>query len=225
MVLLFGVAVFVAAAPDRSSKIQVANTGLLPIIGAVDDGTLRFPRKVSSGQPSASPSTTPATTATATPGSGLGDLFNQTVSKNNGSTASHLQSLEQLAKLIARRPQGYGIGTAGQVSDRFSKTKVGGESSYLTVGVELGVAGMVVYLLVFAGAVWVSWRAVYSSISIWERTVFLGVAIAWIAISVDGIFAEVTLNLFAMYVLSWMAGAAASTLQLFPMPRDAAVNL
>jgi hypothetical protein len=216
--LLFTAASFVSEAPNVSTRIQVSNTGLLPLLGAAGKGTPQLGHAPNTVLPDASPAAstvaastvTAAATPAATSGTGAGDLLTQSLSQNNTSTVRHLRSLEHVAGIIARHPQGYGIGTAGQVGNRFSVANVGGETAYLKVGVELGMLGLALYLLSFGGAAWAVWRVAFTGESGLTRAVYLGVAIAWVAILLDGIFAEVTLNLFAMYVLWWMAGAAVS---------------
>ncbi len=145
-------------------------------------------------------------------GNAAGVLFQASAGSDNASTAGHLQSLKYLGTLMLRRPMGYGIGAAGAVGDRFN-THIGGETSYLTVGVDLGVLGFLIYMGLFAGAVWNCWLLARTRQPLLERAVFLGVALSWTIIAVDGVFAEVTLNLFAMFVLWWLAGAATTRLR------------
>jgi glycosyltransferase involved in cell wall biosynthesis len=188
--LLVSVATFVVQAPDDHARVHLANTGLVRL--------LMLP-----------PSSQPPHSR-----SGASELLSQSSSGNNPSTVGHLQSLVKLTGAILRHPQGYGIGTSGQVGNRFANVDLSGETSYLSVGVELGVLGLLLYLAIFAGAIFACWRAVRSRLPLLERTVLLGVAIAWLTIFVHGIFAEVTLNTFAMYFLFWMAGTAVSLLQM-----------
>jgi glycosyltransferase involved in cell wall biosynthesis len=190
-VLLVSVAAFVIQAPNDHARIHLANTGLVRLIAQEQNGQL-----------------TPSHNR-----GGAGELLKQSSSGRNASTVGHLQSLVKLSGAIVRHPQGYGIGTSGQVGNRFANTDLGGETSYLSVGVELGVLGLLLYLALFAGAIFACWRAVRSHLPLLERTVLLGVAIAWVTIFLDGIFTEVTLNTFAMFFLFWMAGAAVTLVQ------------
>jgi glycosyltransferase involved in cell wall biosynthesis len=202
--LLVSVAAFVIQAPNDHARIHLANTGLVRLIAMEQSGQLTRGK------------------------GGLRELLGQSSSGKNASTVGHVQSLATLTGAILRHPQGYGIGTSGQVGNRFANAQLGGETSYLSVGVELGVLGMLLYLLLFAGAIFACWRAVRSRLSLLERTVMLGVAIAWLTIFIDGVFAEVTLNLFAMFFLFWMAGAAITLVQesrVVPAPEGAAAPL
>jgi glycosyltransferase involved in cell wall biosynthesis len=189
-VLLVTVAAFVIGAPNDNARVHLANTGLVRLIALEQNGELVRGK------------------------GGAGELLRQSSSGHNASTVGHFSSLADLSGVILHHPQGYGIGTSGQVGTRFVKGKFDGETSYLSVGVELGVLGMLLYLALFAGAIFACWRGVYSRLSLLERTVLLGVAIAWLAIFIDGVFAEVTLNTFAMFFLFWMAGAAITLVQL-----------
>lgn len=119
----------------------------------------------------------------------------------------HLSSLKDLLGLLQHRPIGYGIGTAGAVGVRFG-SGVGAESSYLNVGVGLGVLGLALFLGVLLGAAYVcfqGWRARGDRLT---RLALFGVGLAWVATLADGVVAEVTINLFVMFLLFWLAGSA-----------------
>ncbi|HEV2236200.1 MAG TPA: glycosyltransferase family 1 protein, partial [Ktedonobacterales bacterium] len=186
--LLISVASFVVQTSVDQIRIQRANTGLVQLIAEEQSGAVSR-------------------------GNGTRELLTQSSNGNNPSTVGHLGSLVKLSGAIIHHPQGYGIGASGQVGTRFTKLGFDGETSYLSVGVELGLLGMLLYLGVFAGAIFACWRGVRSRLPLLERTVLLGVGIAWLTIFLDGIFTEVTLNTFAMYFLFWMAGAAVTLVQ------------
>src|SRR5260221_3404502 len=139
--LLLAVAWFVVQAPNDDGRYLVANTGLVSLL-ANTSGSRR---------------------------GDLSQLLHQSTSANNPSTVSHLQSLVILARVIVHHPQGYGIGTSGQVGTRFATGTSGGETSYLSVGGELGVVGLLLYLAAFISAVFVCWRAADLPLSLLHR--------------------------------------------------------
>lgn len=139
-------------------------------------------------------------------------LFLQSARPDNGSTLGHVASLKQLAGLMIKHPLGMGLGVAGEVGVRFH-TNIGAEDSFLSVGVQLGVLGFLLYLAVFAGVILICWRASRTRIEPWLRAVYLGAAVAWLLVVLNGVIAEITLNLFAMYLLFWLAGMAATQIE------------
>jgi hypothetical protein len=75
-------------------------------------------------------------------GSGL----KQTVSLGEPSIRSHLDSLRDGLKTVGRHPQGYGLGNGGQTASRFGVPLKAGESTYTEVGVDVGLAGMIIFV-------------------------------------------------------------------------------
>lgn len=73
---------------------------------------------------------------------------NAPASVNESSLGEHWRSLEDGVATIARHPQGYGLGNAGQTASRTGTPLKAGESNYTELGVELGMVGALV---------WVAW--------------------------------------------------------------------
>lgn len=224
----------VASVASIPARLAIADHGLVPsALGAhfppemPDTPAATSKQSTSSTSPSASSPSTPvpgatppSATATPTPAGGAGGVFQQSLSANNSSTQSHLKSLRMLLRLMTERPFGYSVGAAGQVGVR-SGTNIGGESAYFTVGVDLGVLGLLLYAAIFLGAFMVCYRG-------WRKrghtamsqpksqatsggllpSLLLGAAVAWGGVLVNGGISEVTLDPFVMYVLWWLAGVA-----------------
>jgi len=62
------------------------------------------------------------------------------------SLRSHLTNLRDGLETVARHPQGYGLGNAGATAARFDVPLRAGESNYTEIGVETGLAGMLLFL-------------------------------------------------------------------------------
>ena len=77
------------------------------------------------------------------------------LSGGESSTASHLRNLRDGIEAVLRHPQGYGLGNAGTVAKRTGVEIRAGESTYTEIGVETGLAGMLLFaawsLAVLAG--------------------------------------------------------------------------
>lgn len=67
-------------------------------------------------------------------------------SASEPSLHSHWASLKDGLRTMARHPQGYGLGNVGQTASRTGTPLKAGESNYTELGVELGVAGAVLWL-------------------------------------------------------------------------------
>ncbi|HEU0336993.1 MAG TPA: O-antigen ligase family protein [Gaiellaceae bacterium] len=90
------------------------------------------------------------------------------LSGDEASTASHLRNLRDGLETVFRHPQGYGLGNAGTVARRTGIAPKAGESTYTELGVETGVAGMLLF---------VAWSLAVLA-ALWQRTAWLTAAFA-----------------------------------------------
>jgi hypothetical protein len=90
------------------------------------------------------------------------------LSGDESSTASHLRNLRDGLEAVIRHPHGYGLGNAGTVARRTGITPKAGESTYTELGVETGVAGMLLF---------VAWSAAVLA-ALWQRSAWLTAAFA-----------------------------------------------
>jgi hypothetical protein len=75
-----------------------------------------------------------------------GGLPEDELSLNEPSIRSHLTNLRDGLETVVRHPQGYGLGNAGAVAARTDTELKAGESNYTELGVELGVAGLALFV-------------------------------------------------------------------------------
>ncbi len=68
------------------------------------------------------------------------------LSPNEPSFKSHVTNLRDGLKTVGRHPQGYGLGNAGATAERFGVQLKAGESNYTEIGVETGLAGMILFI-------------------------------------------------------------------------------
>ncbi|HET7043595.1 MAG TPA: O-antigen ligase family protein [Gaiellaceae bacterium] len=64
---------------------------------------------------------------------------------DDASTRSHLRNLRDGIETVARHPQGFGLGNSGSTAARFGAAPKAGESTYTEVGVDAGLAGLVLF--------------------------------------------------------------------------------
>jgi hypothetical protein len=79
---------------------------------------------------------------------------------STSSTNDHVRQLRASVDRVKSTPLGSGLGTAGGISRRFDVTgSIVNDSWYLQVGTELGVFGMMLYIVVLLGVLRALWRA------------------------------------------------------------------
>jgi hypothetical protein len=75
-----------------------------------------------------------------------GGLPRSELSLEEPSIRSHLASLRDGLETVARHPQGYGLGNAGAIARRRDIQLRAGESNYAELGVEVGLAGLLLFV-------------------------------------------------------------------------------
>jgi hypothetical protein len=70
------------------------------------------------------------------------------------SSEEHWAELRRSFHNFTRHPGGYGLGSGGQIAQRFGGDVAAGESLYMTVAVETGVAGLLALLALVAATLW-----------------------------------------------------------------------
>jgi hypothetical protein len=126
------------------------------------------------------------------------------------SSESHLSELRRGGDSLADHPQGYGLGNSGQTAQRFGAESRAGESVYLELGADLGVAGLALWVA-FSLAVLVAllaraWRLPDPA----DRRVTAAVGSACAALFAIALISDVWGNPWSTYVLWWLAGSALS---------------
>lgn len=112
------------------------------------------------------------------------------------STASHLRSLRDGVEAVLEHPQGFGLGNSGVTAFRTGASIQAGESTYTEIGVDAGLAGMVLFI---------AWLAAVLA-ALWRRTAWL--AAAWSAVLLLGVQTDVIGVHWVAYVVFTLAGMA-----------------
>ena len=114
----------------------------------------------------------------------------------DASTSSHLRNLRDGIRTVIHHPLGFGLGNAGVSASRTGVDLKAGESTYTELGVEIGVAGLAVFL---------AWMAAVL-LALWRRSAWLSAA--WVAMLAIGVQTDVIGVHWIAYVLFALAGAA-----------------
>ena len=118
------------------------------------------------------------------------------LSAGDASTSSHLRNLRDGIRTVVHHPLGFGLGNAGVSASRTRVDLKAGESTYTELGVEVGVAGLAVFL---------AWMAAVL-LALWRRSAWLSAA--WVAMLAVGVQTDVIGVHWIAYVLFALAGAA-----------------
>ncbi len=132
---------------------------------------------------------------------------NQLFNFNEPSWRSHLTNLRDGLSTVAHHPQGYGLGNAGVTAARFGVKLKAGESNYTEIGVETGLAGMLVFIVwnlaLLAGLVRRAWDEPPGPV----RDGAAGVAAALAAILLIAVQTDAYGIPWLGYCLWWLAGS------------------
>jgi hypothetical protein len=120
------------------------------------------------------------------------------LSPSESSISSHWRNLREGLTTVIHHPQGFGVGNAGATAQRFGVPLQAGESSYTELGVETGLAGLLLFVAWSLALLWSLLRA--SPV----------VAAALAAVLALGIQTDVIGVHWLAYCLWWLAGAAAA---------------
>jgi O-antigen ligase len=133
------------------------------------------------------------------------------------SSESHLSELRRGAESLADHPQGYGPGNSGQAAARFGVESRAGESVYLEVGADLGIAGL---------ALWAAFcAALLAALGRRARQgdgVAAAVCSAAAALFAIALISDVWGNPWNTYALWWLAGSALAAAPARPAEREPA---
>ncbi len=118
------------------------------------------------------------------------------LSAGDASTSSHLRNLRDGIRTVVHHPLGFGLGNAGVSASRTGVDLKAGESTYTELGVEIGVAGLAVFL---------GWM-VAVLLALWRRSAWLSAS--WVAMLAIGVQTDVIGIHWIAYVLFALAGAS-----------------
>jgi O-Antigen ligase len=144
----------------------------------------------------------------------------RTVTLDDPSAAAHVTSLHDSLDVLRTHPFGVGIGVAGPRAVNYTGRLLNAESSYLIVGMDLGIFGLAAYLGVWSTTVLALRRAYYRCLRGGARTVAefcRGSFAAMCGAATAGLFLPLNVELEVMLVIFLIAGAALASAMAAPM--------
>jgi hypothetical protein len=137
---------------------------------------------------------------------GIGSQFTSALDTNAVSTAGHLTALQVDFNEMLRVPIGHGLGTGGSQGSRFEVAgAITAESWYFQVGIELGVLGLVFFLVLM-------WRALGELVRRARagNTTTLAALCALAGVALGGLFLHSFGTLYTAYAVWALVGIALS---------------
>lgn len=112
-------------------------------------------------------------------------------SPSESSLASHWQNLRDGVREVLDQPQGYGLGNSGVVAKRTGVEIKAGESTYVELGIDAGVAGLAAFVLWSLAVLVGLWRREAWLAAAFAAVLLLGlqtdvIGVHWIAVAVWG---------------------------------------
>ncbi len=162
-------------------------------------------------EPSAGP-TTPASSSVEPSPKVDGAFVGRTFSNEDPSVRAHISALLHGLDYIVHHPLGTGPGSA---VPRFGNGDLEGpsESALLRIGGELGVAGVLLYALMYLGTLAVAGIAFLRNRIGWRRDVGLVMLAAGIGLGPIMLTSDVWGNFSVMFLFWWLAGSVATAAQ------------
>jgi hypothetical protein len=146
------------------------------------------------------------------------------LSTEEPSIESHLTSLRDGMKTVARHPQGYGLGNAGTVASRTDVPLRAGESNYTELGVETGVVGLLLFVAWNLALLVRLLRAAARAPSAPSGWAVAGVAAALAAVLALAVQTDTLGVPWLAICVWWLAGSLVAAKEATPVERPAVVK-
>lgn len=126
------------------------------------------------------------------------------------STSGHIEAMKRGVELIKQNPLGLGIGSAGPASQWSMglSNEIITESNFLQFGVEMGILGMLGFIVIIIALITKAFRQIAQKEDIAIKILLLGSALGLIALSTNALFLHSfadTVTSFTLFALLGMA--------------------
>lgn len=139
-----------------------------------------------------------------------------TLSWQEGSSVSHAEDWSQGIAALAERPWGWGLGTTDQTAVRAGLQPITGDNLYLKYGVEMGLAGLALLVLIFIFVARSAMRLYRHGATRAQQRIGITLWLATVGIAINGITAVIFNSIALGWLFFWLAGAAVSVAEALP---------
>lgn len=137
----------------------------------------------------------------------------ETLTWQTGSSTSHLDDWSRGLVAFLEQPWGHGLGTTDAVAIRFLLDPLSADNMYLSYGVQLGIAGLLCLVALFAGIFSKAVKAFRTGRTEEERQFGAVVCLATFGILLNGITSIVFSSVMLAYLFFLFAGAVVTVAQ------------
>ncbi|MFT6827352.1 MAG: hypothetical protein ACJAZV_000634 [Roseivirga sp.] len=143
-----------------------------------------------------------------------------TISFQNSSSITHaIEWLEGVDSLV-ENPMGIGLAMSGNAGGVEDDLKVGGENQFLIYGVQLGIIGMLIYLLMLAVGIAESWKAFRLARNREEQVVPFVAASVKFGLLLPLFTANAEIYLYVSLVSWWLVGYSETLCKTYMRQKD-----
>jgi hypothetical protein len=140
----------------------------------------------------------------------------QTLTWTQGSSTSHLKDYAGGLNAMIASPLGAGIGTSDATALRFGLDPLTFDNLFLKVGVELGIAGLLLLLALLAGLLAAGVDLARAGLTGSQRRLGAVVAVTTVGVVINGMTNTVLGNFLFAYLFLWLAGVAVTLSHRLP---------
>lgn len=139
-----------------------------------------------------------------------------TLSLQESSSASHMNDWVNGMAAFAQNPWGSGLGTTDQTAVRAGLKHITGDNMYLKYGVEMGVAGLALFVATVTSIGSSAMRLYRRGQTLAQRRMGMTIWLATVGIAINGITAVVFNSIALGWLFFWLAGAAVTVAARLP---------
>lgn len=139
---------------------------------------------------------------------GLSNFIMDTLTWQNGSSASHLKDMIAGVTAFVQAPWGHGLGTTDQTAVRAGLKPITSDNVYLKFAVEMGLPGLLVHVAAMFTIGLTGYRLLRDNASAELQAFGVTVALGALGIAMDGMTGVLFSHPLIGYLFFWFAGSA-----------------
>lgn len=134
----------------------------------------------------------------------LYDFIVSTIDFSNSSSLEHILSWLSGIETLVSHPLGLGLGMSGEMGNKLGDT-TGGENQFLIIGVQTGIIGMLLYLILYINLIYFAWKHFFNENGK-TRRVALTVLLLKVGLIIPLLTSEAELYIYISYTVWFLSG-------------------